>query len=491
VRGQDGVAQRVIGLQTDVSAQVRSEQRLQYEALHDSLTGLPNRTLFIDRLEHVFARAVRRQETSFAVLFFDVDRFKNVNDSLGHLVGDRLLCAISGRLEGILRPSDTVARFGGDEFVVLIEDLVDIQSATAVAQRIQQEFRTPFDLAGTEVFASVSIGIAVWSERYSRPDELLRDADTAMYRAKAMGRNRFIVFDEEMHRRAVASLRLENDLRRALERNEFKVYYQPIVNLQRGKISGFEALVRWHHPTRGLVSPAEFVPLAEEIGLIIPIDRWVLGEACQQLRSWQSEFRDQPPLTVNVNVSSFQFMQSDLITQIDHTLRKTGLYGRSLNLEITESVIMEDAGHASAMLQQLKSLDIGICIDDFGTGYSSLSYLRRFDIDALKVDRSFVSRMLSGGESLEIVRTIISLAANLGKRTVVEGVETAIEYELVRSMGADQIQGYFFSPPVSAGDARVLLELSATADDAVAALIERRQDALDGARSSLAEVAEG
>jgi len=486
VRGGDGVAERVIGLQTDVSAQMRAEERLQYDALHDPLTGLPNRTLFIDRLDHAFARVRRSTERSFAVLFLDVDRFKNLNDGLGHLTGDRLLCAIASRLEQVLRPNDTVARFGGDEFVVLVEDMSDVHAITGVARRIEQEFRQPFDLEGMEVFATVSMGISVWSERYERPDELLRDADTAMYRAKALGRNRFVVFDEEMHKQAVAALSLENDLRRALDRQQFEVYYQPIVALDTGTITGFEALVRWHHPERGFVSPGDFIPLAEETGMIIQIDRWVLEEACRQLRVWQTEFRPRHPLSISVNVSGLQFMQPDLITQIDHSLRKNGLYGRSLNIEITESVIMEDAGHATAMLEQLKSLDIGLSIDDFGTGYSSLSYLRRFDIDALKIDHSFVSRMLRSGESLEIVRTIISLAGNLGKATVVEGVETGTQLEMIRTMGADRVQGFFVSRPVCAGDAHKLLEIAAGTEDFLSEIARIRAEEAAVARGSRA-----
>ena len=484
VRGADGAAERVIGLQTDVSAQMRAEERLQYDALHDPLTGLPNRTLFIDRLDHAFARVRRSTERSFAVLFLDVDRFKNLNDGLGHLTGDRLLCAIASRLEQVLRPNDTVARFGGDEFVVLVEDMSDVHAITGVARRIEQEFRQPFDLEGMEVFATVSMGISVWSERYERPDELLRDADTAMYRAKALGRNRFVVFDEDMHKQAVAALSLENDLRRALDRQQFEVYYQPIVALDTGTITGFEALIRWHHPERGFVSPGDFIPLAEETGMIIQIDRWVLEEACRQLRVWQTEFRPRHPLSISVNVSGLQFMQPDLITQIDHSLRKNGLYGRSLNIEITESVIMEDAGHATAMLEQLKSLDIGLSIDDFGTGYSSLSYLRRFDIDALKIDHSFVSRMLRSGESLEIVRTIISLAGNLGKATVVEGVETGTQLEMIRTMGADRVQGFFVSRPVCAKDAHKLLEIAAGTEDFLSEIARIRADEAAAARGS-------
>ena len=457
-RDEAGRAERVIGLHTDVTAQMLTEERLQYVALHDALTGLPNRALFIDRLHQAFLRVQRSPRTPFAVFFLDVDRFKNVNDAFGHLTGDRLLGSIATRLEGALRPSDTVARFGGDEFVILTEGILDAPQATAIARRIQEAFQQPFELRGSGVFISMSMGIALWSARYTSSEELVRDADTAMYRAKAMGKNRFELFDEAMHREVVAALNLENDLRRAVERQEFEVYYQPIVTLEDGRISGFEALVRWHHPERGLLLPTGFIPLAEEIGLVVQIDRWVLEEACRQLRNWQVQFRQNPPLKVNVNISGIQFARPDLITHVDHTVRKSGLFGRSLNLEITESLIMEDASYAAAMLEQLKALGIGICIDDFGTGYSSMSYLKKFDIDVLKIDQSFVARMTEDEESLEIVRTITNLAHNLGKVTVVEGVENAAQLELIRAMKPTRIQGYYVSEPVTAGDAQLMLE---------------------------------
>ncbi len=457
-RDQVGHAERVIGLHTDVTAQMRTEERLQYAALHDALTGLPNRALFIDRLHQAFLRVQRVPQTPFALFFLDVDRFKNVNDAFGHVTGDRLLGSIATRIESALRPADTVARFGGDEFVILTEGIQDAHLATAIARRIQEAFQQPFELRGTEVFISVSMGIALWSPRYTSSEELVRDADTAMYRAKAMGKNRFELFDEAMHREVVTALNLENDLRRAVERQEFEVYYQPIVTLEDGRISGFEALVRWRHPERGLLLPKEFIPLAEEIGLVVPIDRWVLEEACRQLRNWQVRFRQNPPLKVNVNLSGIQFARPDLIAHVDHTVRKSGLFGRSLNLEITESLIMEDASYAAAMLEQLKSLGIGICIDDFGTGYSSMSYLKKFNIDVLKIDQSFVSRMIEDDESLEIVRTITNLAHNLGKVTVVEGVETAAQLELIRAMKPTRIQGFYISEPVPAADAECLLE---------------------------------
>jgi len=411
----------------------------------------------MDRLRLAFARARREPSRPFAVLFFDVDRFKNVNDSLGHLTGDRLLSAIAQRVQAACRPSDTVARFGGDEFVIIVEDITDVRGATVAAERIHDEFRVPFDVAGLEVFATVSIGIAVWKPTYERPEDLLRDSDTAMYRAKAMGRNNFAVFDEEMHAKVVATLKLETDLRRAIARGEFEVYYQPIVSIMVGRITGFEVLVRWDHPERGLLLPGEFIQVAEEMGAIIQIDRFVCEEACRQLRAWQNRYRHNPPLHVSVTVSGTQFMQPDLVTRIDHTLRKTGLYGRSLTLEVTESVLMENAQYASEMLDQLRSLDIGISIDDFGTGYSSLAYLRRFKIDTLKIDYSFVSRMLADEESSQIVKTITTLAGNLGKQTVAEGVETRSQFDALRELGVDRAQGIYIAPPMPWEEADELL----------------------------------
>ncbi len=474
IRDDRGQVRRIVGRQTDISDEEGSGRELHVGSLHDPLTRLPNRTMLMDRLRHAFARAQREPGRPFAVLFFDLDRFKNVNDSLGHLTGDKLLRVIAERVQRACRPSDTVARFGGDEFVIIVENLVDVRGATSAAERIQEEFRIPFDLEGLEVFASISIGIAVWNPSYARPEDLLRDADTAMYRAKAMGRNSFAVFDEQMHARVVATLKLETDLRRAIAREEFRAYYQPIISLADGRITGFEVLVRWQHPERGLLLPGEFIRVAEEMGAIIQIDRWVAEEACRQLRIWQNQFRHNPPLTVSVNVSGTQFMQPDLVTRIDHILRKTGLYGRSLTLEVTESVLMENAHYAAEMLEQLRSLDIGISIDDFGTGYSSLAYLRRFKIDTLKIDYSFVSRMLADEESSEIVRTITTLAGNLHKQTVAEGVETRSQLDALRELKVDRIQGIYASPPLPADTATQLLEQTASVDDHLKKILHDR-----------------
>jgi diguanylate cyclase (GGDEF)-like protein/PAS domain S-box-containing protein len=483
---EQGTAIRVVGRQTDVDQEDETREAVRSSGLQDPLTHLPNRAVLMDRLRHAFARAERDPEQGFAVLFFDLDRFKNVNDSLGHLIGDQLLRAISHRVEKACRPGDTVARFGGDEFVILVEDIKDIRGATVAAERIQEEFRVTFDLNGTEVFATISIGIALWNSEYKRPEDLVRDSDTAMYRAKSMGRNSFAVFDDAMHRNVVATLRLENDLRRALARKEFRVFYQPIVAIDDGRIAGFEALVRWQHPERGLLMPGAFISVAEEMGAIIQLDRWVAEEACKQLRVWQQKFRAHSKVSMSVNLSTTQLMRPDVVAGIDLILRNSGLYGKSLKLEVTESVLMENAQYASAVLQQLKALNIGISIDDFGTGYSSLAYLRRFPIDTLKIDYSFVSRMLEDEESSEIVRTIVTLAKNLGKETVAEGVETRSQFQALVDLDVKMIQGYFVAPPLPKEVAESLLERTAGHPNHLAKILADRMQGSGAATKNAA-----
>jgi diguanylate cyclase (GGDEF)-like protein len=411
----------------------------------------------MDHLKLSVERGKRREDRLFAVLFLDLDRFKVVNDSLGHMVGDQLLVGIARRLEICLRPGDTVARLGGDEFTVLLEDLMSVTEAIEVADRLQKALALPFNLNGHEVFATVSIGIALSSTGYDRPEEVLRDADTAMYRAKMLGKARHEVFDKTMHARAMNLLQMESDLRRAIERNEFVLHYQPIVALETGTISGFEALIRWQHPERGFVPPDDFIPIAEETGLIIPIGQWVLEEACRQIHEWQEQFTQYPPLQISVNLSSKQFVNSNLIDQIRRVLRETNVEPQSLKLEITESVVMENFDMAIEMLNQLRTLGIELSIDDFGTGYSSLSYLHRFPISTLKIDRSFVSRMSDNNENAEIVRTIMMLARSLKMDVVAEGVETIDQLTQLAMLECEYGQGYYFSKPLKIADAAKLL----------------------------------
>jgi diguanylate cyclase (GGDEF)-like protein/PAS domain S-box-containing protein len=430
----------------DVTERRRVEQQLVHDALHDVLTGLPNRALFLDRVAGALARIRRRPGQLVAVLFLDVDRFKLLNDSLGHAAGDEFLVKMGRLLQTAVRPGDTVARLGGDEFTLLLEDLSDGADATRIAERIQESLKQPFELGGHEVFATVSTGIALSTRNYVRGEDLLRDADTAMYQAKADGKARYQIFDTSMHNRAMQLLALESELRRAVDAQKFRLHYQPILDLETGGIVGLEALARWEHSERGLVSPVEFVSLAEETGLIFGIGEWALRQACSDMKAWL----DSMPLDLylNVNVSAKQFSQPNLVDQVALILSESGLDPRCLKLEITESAIMRDAESAIAMLGRLTQLGARVCIDDFGTGYSSLSYLLRFPADTLKIDRSFVSSLGSGQRNSQIVGTIVSLGASLGMEVVAEGVETELQRRQLQAVGCRFAQGFLFSRPM-------------------------------------------
>jgi diguanylate cyclase (GGDEF)-like protein len=445
-------------LKLELTERKRIEKQLSYTSLHDPLTDLPNRVLFMDRLSQALERYKRNKEYKFAVFFVDLDRFKVVNDSMGHNIGDLLLIENAHRLRTCLRGQDTVARLGGDEFVILLEDMEDPLDYKIVASRIQHSLDVPANLDGKMVFISVSMGIVLNDVRYERAEEMVRDADIAMYQAKKHGRNRYEVFTPIMLDGMMTHFELENDLRKALERHEFVVYYQPIVNVAAQRIIGFEALLRWQHPTRGLTEPAEFIPTLEEMGLIVPVGYWVLEEACRQIHIWQSAYAAAPPLTVSVNLSTRQCNQSDLVQRIAAILKKNKLDASSLKLELTESLIVEDFEFTSTILLQLRDMGIQVQIDDFGTGYSSLGYLHSLPIDALKIDRTFISQLGSAGSGTEIVRTILALAHSLGMKVIAEGVETSEQLSALQSLDCEYVQGFFFAHPVSPLEAGRLLE---------------------------------
>ena len=457
VRSAAGEPIGVVTTCEDITLRKAAEEQMAREAFYDSLTGLPNRAFLSDLLGRAIGRRKRQKNYTFAVLFVDLDRFKVINDSLGHAAGDLLLKEVSRRLLDCVRPGDVVARLGGDEFCVLLDDVQDSSDTTRVAERIQAALKAPVKMDDRDVFTTASIGIAVTNGSVSGVDQILRNADTAMYRAKARGKARFEVFDRGMHERAVALLQLETDLRYALDQGQFRLVYLPVVALETQRITGFEALVRWDHPGHSLIPPSEFLPLAEETGLIVPLGRWVIREACRSMAEWVTTFPDLLDLSVSVNVSAKQLRQIDLVDHVANVLRETGLSPSRLKLEISESVLMEDPDVHVAVVSRLSELGVQVQVDDFGTGSSSLNYLSRFHVDTLKIDRSFVSTL---GEHLErsaVVQAIITLARDLNIRVVAEGIETTRQSDRLITLRCERGQGYLYSQPVDAAQASALL----------------------------------
>lgn len=447
-------------LQIELTERKRVEEQLAYNALHDPLTDLPNRALLLDRLRQAMERFKRHKNFRYAVIFLDLDRFKVINDSLGHNVGDLMLIESAHRLVSCVRSEDTVARLGGDEFVILLEGLEDSKVYIQIVNRIQQELSKPAVLGDHNVFTSISMGIVLDATGYGHPDEILRDADIAMYRAKRMGRGRFEIFDQSMLDGAMSRLEMETELRKAMEEKEFILHYQPIHDLENNRIIGFEALVRWKHPERGIIPPEDFIPLAEETGLIVPMGYWILNEACRQIRSWQIEYPSKPALTMNVNFSTRQFTDMNLVEKIVEILDNNNLEAGSLKMELTESLIVEDSESTSITLMKLNELGIQVHIDDFGTGYSSLGYLHKLPIDTLKIDRTFISRLGSDASGSEIVQTIMALAHGLGMQVIAEGVETDEQLSELKSMHCDYVQGFLLAKPVDNMEAGQILDKS-------------------------------
>ena len=471
IQNEEGQTERLVIVNRDVTERKRAEEALAHSVLHDTLTNLPNRTLFLDRVRHATALSQRHATYKFAVLFIDLDDFRVFNDSVGHAAGDALLIQIARRLIVSIRSVDTIsrlvrtddtstfvslARLGGDEFTILLEDIRDCGDAIRVAERIQERLTIPFVVDGEEIVITASIGIALCATSYIHPQELVRDAEIAMYRAKREGKARCQVFDSAMHIVAVKRLRLETDLRRALELGEFRVHYQAIVSLRSGKIAGFEALSRWQRP-EGLLSPAHFIQIAEQTGIILPMNRLLLREACLHLRAWHSQFPCDPPLAMSVNITPKEFAQPDFAAQIGTILAELGIDPSSINVEITETIAMADPQRSTLVLSELKALGVHISIDDFGTGYSSLSRLQGFPVDTLKIDRSFISKIDTDRETRKIVRVIITLAHNLGLKVVAEGAETAEQVKVLKQLRCELVQGYFFAKPGDHTAAQALL----------------------------------
>ncbi len=442
------VKERTLELEHAKAKLEKANKQLAHDSSHDSLTGIPNRKLFMEQLAHAIVCYKDEPSKSFAVLFLDFDRFKLINDSLGHPAGDNLLVAISKRLSACIRPYDLVARLGGDEFTILLENICGLKEVIDITNRIQKMFAHPVELGEHKIKTSASIGIVIYKGDYLNPEDILRDADIAMYCAKELGRSRYEVFDESMRERAIAKMTLENELRGALEKKEFEVFYQPIMKAKTQELAGFEALIRWHHTEHGIVLPMDFIGLAEETNLIIEIDRWVLHKACQQMRVWQRKHPIKLPLQLNVNVSSRQFTQYGFVEYVDEIINETGFDPCCLRLEITESILISHSKIVRETIEALRRRGIQLHIDDFGTGYSSLSYLQSFPVDALKIDRSFIKKITENYESNELVKTIILMAKNLGIRVVAEGVETKAQLNNLVALGCGHVQGYLFSKPM-------------------------------------------
>lgn len=450
------VIQRTAQLEQEIVKRQRIQEELLYMALHDALTELPNRAWLMDRLKQVVKRSQQNPHYLFAILFLDCDRFKLVNDSLGHMIGDQLLIAISRRLESVLRLGDTISRFGGDEFVILLEEISQPDDAIRIAQDLQEQMKLSFHLDDYEIFIDISIGIVMGNQEDQQPDHLLRNADLALYKAKEKGKGRYQVFERKMHSIVLQNLQTETELRRAFFQSQFVVYYQPIIALSTRKIVGFEALVRWLHPQKGLVFPDHFLRIAEDTGLIIDLDRFVLKEACQQIKKWQVKFKR--ALMINVNFSTQLFSQPIVSEHVRGIIHNTQLSPSSLRIEITENTFIHNYEPAHLSSQRLKEQQIQISLDDFGTGFSSLSYLHQFPVDNLKIDRSFVTHLEQNIKNQEIVTSIINLAHNLEITVTAEGIETAQQFEYLRGLGCEYGQGYFFSPPVDAQTAQMLLK---------------------------------
>lgn len=452
-----GECVRMAGSMTNISHRKHAEYRLLYDALHDGLTGLPNRSLFTDRLSQALRRHKRDDNLKFAALYFDLDRFKYINDSLGHSAGDELLVSISQRLGRFLRPGDTLARLGGDEFAILLNDIEDLSDATMVADRIHELFKEEFVIQGHDVFTSASIGIAMASQNYNDPDEVLRDADLAMYRAKHEGNRDTIIYDDVMHASALARLKLESDLHRAFTRNEFAVHYQPIVSITSGRIVAFEALLRWRHPARGLLLPDQFIQTVEENGMINPLGWWTLETACKQVREWQLLFPTDPAIGISVNVSGKLFRTPNMASRLLTILQQSELEPASLRLELTESTFMDHQAAVTEEMEKLRQAGVQFYIDDFGTGYSSLTYLQRFSYDTLKIDRSFINDMEQGKGNSAIVEATIALGRMLGMNVIAEGVESEAQLDALKALNCPEAQGFWFSKPLANWEVNDLL----------------------------------